>query len=73
MNQTTRRFPRSLSDAFPDVRARCGDEKVMRFLHNHRITVRQDMPRLPRQRANVICTDNTLIARLWRWIRGWFE
>jgi hypothetical protein len=69
MNQTTRRFPRSLSDAFPDVRARCGDEKVMRFLHNHRITVRQDMPRLPRHRANVIPTHSGLLARLWEMVR----
>jgi hypothetical protein len=46
-------------------------EQVQRLLLNHhRITVRQDMPRLPRHRANVIPTHSGLLARLWRWLRG---
>jgi hypothetical protein len=47
-------------------------EQMQRLLLNHhRISVREAMPKLPRQRPHVICTDNTLIARLWRWVRGW--
>jgi hypothetical protein len=70
----TRRFPRSLSEAFPDVRASCGDDIVARaILNHHRITVRDAMPKLPRHRPHVICTDNGLLARLWRWVRGWFK
>jgi hypothetical protein len=46
-------------------------EQVQRLLLNHhRITVRQEMPRLPRHRANVIPTHSGLLARFLRWLRG---